>query len=62
MGLINTQEPQCSNKKMEIEAGWDRAEQERWTGDGGEGVADRCGQFFSDSFKKKIQALSFALF
>ena len=57
MGLINTQEPQCSNKKMEIEAGWDRAEQERWTGDGGEGVADRCGQFFSDSFKKRDSSI-----
>ena len=57
MGLINTQQPQCSNKKMEIEAGWDRAEQGRWTRGGGEGVADRCGQFFSDSFKKRDSSI-----
>ena len=55
MGLINIPGPQCSKNKMEIEGGWDRAEQERWTGGGGEGVADRCGQFFSDSFKKKFK-------
>ena len=57
MGLINTQEPQCSNKKMEIEAGWDRAEQGNWTRRGGDCVADRCGQFFSDSFKKRDSSI-----
>ena len=62
MGLINTQEPQCSNKKMEIEAGWDRAEQASWTRGGGEGARIDVVNFSVIVSRKEIQALSFALF